>query len=397
MTATLGRSVLAPGIRVGAGGRAIQSEHNVNLLGYVLPVWGFPSMEQPADIAVCAHVSCWAILRYYSERFPQYREYLISDMATLASPFDPGGLVPSLGLTVWEAERVFQAAGCFPLVVAKKQPEDEGEGDGEEAAEEKEDVAFYEEMLAYLESGFPLFVEMRSRLHAVVLVGCDWRERSVAPTRDPSHAWDQVNALLMVDDNRLPYRSVPASATSTLKPEERDYSGEQFDKFIVALPEKIHFSASAVGALSDSLAKVLIDGGRVTRANARIRRYFMTTVSELREEVREHASQMGEVLTGLFMRLNSAQYVWVVEFCGQDQWDRGAVAARAIVDATASRQDPVATLLLHDEQLAISFDRSSGRGRGKPVDLRRPRRVALPRMELNLRQGGKARYREAGE
>ena len=292
MVATLGRSVLAPGIRVGAGGRAIQSEHNVNLLGYVLPVWGFPSMEQPADIAVCAHVSCWAILRYYSERFPQYREYLIQDMARLASPFDPGGLVPSLGLTVWEAELVFQAAGCFPLVVAKKQPEQEGE--------EVEDVAFYEEMLAYLESGFPLFVEMRRRLHAVVLVGYDWRERSIVPTRDPSHAWDQVNALLMVDDNRLPYRSVSASATSTLRSDEQDYSGENFDKFIVALPEKIHFSASAVGALSDSLAVILMDGFRVERANVRIRRYFMTTISELREAVREHASQMGDVLTGLF-------------------------------------------------------------------------------------------------
>ena len=395
MIATLGRSVLAPGIRVGAGGRAIQSEHNVNLLGYVLPVWGFPSMEQPADIAVCAHVSCWAILRYYSELFPQYREYLIQEMARLASPFEPGGLVPSLGLTVWEAERVFQAAGCFPLVVAKKQPEEEGEGDSEEA--EEEDVAFYEEMLAYLESGFPLFVEMRSRLHAVVLVGCDWRERSVAPTRDPSHAWEQVNTLLMVDDNRLPYRSVPASATSTLTSDERDYSGEHFDKFIVALPEKIHFSASAVGALSDSLAVVLVEGFQVARANVRIRRYFMTTISELREEVREHASQMGGVLTGLFMRLNSAQYVWVVEFCALDQWDRGAVAARAIVDATASRQDPVATLLLHDEQLAISFDRSSGRDRGEPVELRRPRRMPLPRMELNLSQVVRHDTGEAGE
>ena len=139
MVATLGRSVLAPGIRVGAGGRAIQSEHNVNVLGYALPVWGFPSMEQPADIAVCAHVSCWAILRYYSERFPQCREYLIYDMASLASPFDPGGLVPSLGLTVWEAERVFQAAGCFPLVVAKRQLKDKGEEEeAEEETEEKE-------------------------------------------------------------------------------------------------------------------------------------------------------------------------------------------------------------------------------------------------------------------
>ena len=378
MTATLGRSVLAPGIRVGAGGRAIQSEHKVRVLGYLLSVWGFPSMEQPADIAVCAHVSCWAILRYYSERFPQYREYLIYDMGRLASPFDPGGLVPSLGLTVWEAERVFQAAGCFPLVVAKKRPK-------EEEQEEEADEGFYEEMLAYLDSGFPLFVEMRSRLHAVVLVGCCWRERSVVPKRDPSHAWEQVDTLLMVDDNRLPYRSVPASAASSLAGSP-GYSGEDFDKFIVALPEKIHFPAPAVGALSDSLAVVLTQGFGVADESVRIRRYFMTTISGLRGEVREHASQMGDVLVGLLMRLNSAQYVWVVEFCSQEQWDRGAVAGRAIVDATASQQDPVATLLLHDEQLAISFDRSPDGRQHQPVTLRRPRTVALPRMEVNLSQ-----------
>ena len=353
MKATLGRSVLTPGIRVGAGGSAVQSEHQVSVLGYPLSVWGFPSMEQPADIAVCAHVSCWAILRYYSESFPQCREYLIGDMARLASPFDPGGLVPSLGLTVWQAERVFQAAGCFPVVVAKRRSREE-----EEPGEA--DDGFYEEMLAYLESGFPLFVEMRSRLHAVVLVGCDWHKRSVDQAREPSHAWGQVDTLLMVDDNRLPYRSVAASATSTLAGSP-GYSGEDFDKFIVALPEKIHFPAPAVDALSERLARVLTQGFRVPKERVQIRRYFMTTISELRKEVRKHASQMGDALVGSFMRLNSAQYVWVIEFCSQEQWDRGNIAGCAIVDATASQQDPVATLLLHDERLAILFDRSLAR------------------------------------
>ena len=70
IVATLGRSVLSPNIRLGARGRAIQSVHYVNLLGHRLAVWGFPSMAQHVDIAVCAHVACWAILRYYSETFP---------------------------------------------------------------------------------------------------------------------------------------------------------------------------------------------------------------------------------------------------------------------------------------------------------------------------------------
>ena len=114
ITATLGRTVLSPGIRRGAHGRAIQSVHYVNLLGRRLRVWGFPSMAQHVDIAVCAHVSCWAILRYYSEKFPQHREYLIHDITKLAAPFDPGGLVPSLGFDVWGAERVFRRRGVFP-------------------------------------------------------------------------------------------------------------------------------------------------------------------------------------------------------------------------------------------------------------------------------------------
>lgn len=393
MTATLGRSVLAPGIRVAAKGRAswlasntfrggrrreIQSEHRVNVLGHTLTVWGFPSMAQPADIAVCAHVSCWTILRYYSERFPQCREYLLHDMAQLASAFDPGGLVPSLGLNVWEAERVFQAAGCYPLVVAKRRKRDEDE-------DPVEDHGFFEQLLAYLESGFPLFVEIRSRQHAVVAVGYSWREQSSVALRNEAHAWEQVEALLMVDDNRLPYRSVPP--TPPREPSVSDsYTGAEFDSFIVVLPEKVHFPADAVDALSPHLASALKKGFEVEERGVQIRRYFMTTVSELRGHARDYESQMGTVLVRLLMELESAHYVWVIEFCSQDQWDHGHVTARVIVDASASKLDPVAALLLHDEQQAIVFDRSSGRKSHKKEQLRRVTGVPLPRMEVNLGQ-----------
>ena len=79
IVSTLGRSLLSPGMRLGARGRAIQSIHYVNVLGHRLSVWGFPSMAQHVDIAVCAHVCCWAILRYYSETYAQHREYLLHE------------------------------------------------------------------------------------------------------------------------------------------------------------------------------------------------------------------------------------------------------------------------------------------------------------------------------
>ena len=192
IVATLGRSVLSPNIRLGASGRAIQSVHFVNLLGHRLPIWGFPSMAQHVDIAVCAHVSCWAILRYYSETFAHHREYLVHDITKLAAPFDPGGLVPSLGFNVLGAERVFQAAGCFPVLVGKRNSSSE--------------AAFFSQLLAYLESGFPLFVAMPGEKHAVVIVGYSWRQSAAAPGPSSSHVWPQVETLLAVDDNLLPYK-----------------------------------------------------------------------------------------------------------------------------------------------------------------------------------------------
>ena len=66
--ATIGRTVLSPDIRKGAGRFIITAEHKVHLLGYKLMVRGFPSMDQHVDIAVCAHAACWSILRPWRKK-----------------------------------------------------------------------------------------------------------------------------------------------------------------------------------------------------------------------------------------------------------------------------------------------------------------------------------------
>lgn len=370
ISATLGRSVLSPDIRVDAHGKAIQSVHHVNLLGRRLPVWGFPSMAQHVDIAVCAHVSCWAILRYYSEIFPQHREYLIHDITKLTTPFDPGGLIPSLGVNVLGAERVFQAAGCFPLLIGKSGISNE---------------QFFPQLLAYLESGFPLFVAMNRSEHAVVIVGYNWRP-STAPMEGEasSHVWTQVDTLLTVDDNFLPYESIPLNPGMN-KTGTPPYTAAAFDAFIVALPDKIYYPADAMEKFSQRVGRLLISLWKGKETFIKLRRYFITTVSELRRHARENESNLGDNLVGLMMRLDTAQFVWVVEYCSLAQWQQGHVAARAIVDATASPTDRFPTWLLHDEDAAFVFDRSAPTSPIDSITLNRAGRGPLPRIELNLR------------
>ena len=369
LVATIGRSVLSPDIRVGARGTAIQSRHRIHLLGHTLSVWGFPSMAQHIDIAVCAHVSCWAILRHYSERFPQHREFLVHDITRLATPFDPGGLTPSLGLNIFEAERIFQAAGCFPVIVVKKL-DDESQ--------------FYAQLLAYLESGFPLFVAMDDKGHAIVAAGYAWRTIAAEPPYTDSQVWSQVDTLLTVDDNLLPYDCVNLKPPAS--PGGPTYTAQDFDAFIVPLPEKIFYPADAMKTYSRALYSLLKSTLKLPEDDKLLRRYFITTISALRRFAREYQSQMGYELVNLLMRLNTAQFIWVVEYASDEQWAQGHIAVRAIVDATASPRDPLPVWLSHDEQSAIVFDRSSAKLDAKVVALKRPADTPLGRMEQNLRR-----------
>ena len=371
IVATLGRSILSPRIRVGAQGQAIQSCHRVHILGYTLSVWGFPSMAQHIDIAVCAHVSCWAILRHYSESFPQHRELLVHDITRLAKPFDPGGLTPSLGLTVYEAERIFQAAGCFPVVVVKQ---DDNES------------SFYAQLLGYLESGFPLFIEMKGVRHAIVASGYSWRKTPTNSTQSNSHMWSQVETLLAVDDNLFPYSIVNLRHDPLTSSNPEPYTVEDFSAFIVPLPEKIFYPAHAIDLFSSTVVYDVYRGILgLSEEEILLRRFFITTVSELRYFAREKQSQMGDVLVNLLMRLKTAQFVWVVEYATEKQWGQNHITARAVVDATASPNDQQPMWLLHNHELAIVFDRSTGKPLGRIVALEKPSNTPLPRMEQNLR------------
>lgn len=368
IAATLGRSLLAPGMRLGARGRAIQSIQHVNLLGHRLPIWGFPSMAQHIDIAVCAHVCCWAILRYYSATFPQHREYLLHEITQLAAPSDPGGIVPSFGFSVFEAERVFQAAGCFPLLVGKRGFSDE---------------EFFSQFLAYLESGFPLFVEIPSYSHAVVIVGYNWKQLAVSPQVSPSHVWTQIETLLTVDDNLIPYAAVPLQSNPTPS-QQPSYTADLFNSFIVALPDKVYYPADAVEETSRSVWTALKSSRGPDQEPLELHRYFITTVSKLRQHAREHQTLLGDRLVRLLMSMETAQFVWVIEYCSVTQWQAGHVAARAIIDATASSTDKKPIWLLHDEEVAHVFDRRSADTQPTPFNLNRTNLGPLPRMEINL-------------
>jgi len=366
--ATIGRSVVSPDVRSGASGFIITAPHKVHLLGYELTVEGFPSMDQHVDISVCSHAACWSILRHYSESYSVYREFLTHDITMMTQEFNPGGLVPSKGLQVSHAERVFQEAGTFPVHVAR------GKGG-------TTDLSFYRQLDAYVESGFPLFAAMHNRGHAMAIVGHAWQAPVSTATHGLRYAWDEVKSLVVVDDNHLPYLSIPRTGGPP-------YSGEDIDAFIVALPEKVFYPADAVDRLASTL---FLLGGLIglPPKDETVIRYFITTCSQLRSFVRDKESEFDPKLLEMIMALPFAQYVWIVELATQAQWAVRQVAARAVIDATASLLEPMPFWLFHSRTRALVFDRKTvtvdlqnGIGELPLADMGH---TAFTRMDQNLR------------
>ena len=369
--ATIGRSVVSPDVRKGASRFIIHAKHKVHVLGYRLVVEGFPSMDQHVDISVCAHAACWSILRHYSERYNIYREFLTHDITMMAQPFNPGGLIPSRGLEVSHAERVLQEAGTFPVHVARN------------IVNGSADPAFYHQLGAYVESGFPLFAAMHKQAHAIAVVGYD-REHASASASGLRYAWDEMKALAVIDDNHLPYLSIPTTAVSNGSP----YSAENIDAFIVALPEKIFYPADAVDRLAPTLFK-LNNVIQLPDKDDCVTRYFITTGSALRMFVRKHESEFDSKLLETIMTLPFAQFVWIVEIATKAQWAVDRISARAVVDATASLREPMPLWLFHSTTRALVLDRqrmtpdlSSGIG---VLEIADAGHSGFSRMDQNLR------------
>jgi hypothetical protein len=342
--ATIGRSIVSPDVRTGPARGSqwftITADHKVHLLGERLTIQGFPSMDQHVDIAVCAHVACWSILRHYSERYVRYQEHLTYDITTMAQQFNPGGLVPSLGLGVFHAERIFQEAGTFPLIVAK----DNGSPEG-----------FYQQLIAYVESGFPLFGVMSARSHAMAIIGYERKIPVARGSGSLRHEWKEIKSLVVVDDNYLPYLAIPTDMA--LKGPDDPYTAEDIDAFIVALPEGVYYPANAIAQVVPKLISFkpsLVGGGNADL----VVRYFITTGAAFRRFTRSCESGTDPQLLREIMNIPFAQFVWVVELADEAQWASGQVALRAVIDATASFHETNPLWLVHSEEGAVVFDRA---------------------------------------
>jgi hypothetical protein len=339
--ATIGRTVASTWLMNDFRGHMIGGDYKVHILGNKLSVWGFPWMYQHRDIQVCAHVACWAILRHYSERYGSYAERLTHDVTRMAYAFDPGGLLPSKGLTLEHAERVFAAAGTYPIVVSKT-PKDSGQ--------------FYQDLLAYVESGFPIFAALFGQKHAIAIIGRGVTRNTLGANQETLPLYfsaDFTDELIAVDDNLPPYVRIGKA------PAQAGYGIDAIGAFIVPLPDKIHYPAEAVSKYALLLAEKGFYGVGIGIDETPVIRYFLTTAASYTRFIVSNRSQFTQPLLSAALQLPLTQYVWVIEVSTQEQWEHNQIEFRAVLDATASLVENDPLFLIHNNKRVVYINRAA--------------------------------------
>lgn len=339
----IGRTVLAIHAKNNVEGAIIETDHHVHVLGYRIEVAGFPYMQQPTDIAVCAHAACWSILRHYSQRHRTYAEFTLADITHMASLVNAGGLIPSRGFDVDAACRVFSQAGLYPDIY-----------DGKEFP-----GRIHRLLNAYVESGFPVFGVMGMARHAITVIGHGKPDRTAfdgVPDQQ-LYSWDAINSFVVIDDNHMPYLTIDCL-------DGGPYKLTEIDTFVVPLPEKIYFPAEAV---EDQVEKILTDGFPdldLTFMPRPVTRYFITSAGGFREYVRNQKSALPPNLFRLLMDLSLPQFIWLVQIADVEDWKKQRCNVMMIIDATASALDEEPFFVLHDRDRAFVYDRGDSKDKG---------------------------------
>lgn len=191
------------------------------------------------------------------------------------------------------------------------------------------------------------------------------------------YSWDAIRTLIAVDDNWMPYQLLPD------KPSD-EYGVAAIDMFVVPLPDKIYLPAESVEkhALNILAQKPFgFDFGYIKQP---VIRYLLTSSSTMQRWALKNQANLPPKLLATMMDLPLPRFLWVVEIGDLTTWSKGRCNLRFIFDATASAQEKMVFVLLHDATLAIVHDRSSEKLSVRKVPLTEAGSAAKSCLEMPL-------------
>ncbi len=326
-----GKTFLIPKFLLKKKAYLIQHKFRSHIHGQLREIECFPWKRQEGDISCCAHTATWEVLKYFGNKYTNYCDTTIGDIVNKVKS-DKGRETPTLGLTPFQVSEIFKAYNFSPIIIEKK-----------------EDFSFFDEVLAYVESGLPMvgFLKMDPENHAVAIIGhgkvdyesaCDEifdvDSGVIMSTR-------LIKSIFVMDDRYFPYLEVTTSLPT--QNGAIDYNVFQLQYVVIPLYKRMQLTYSQVY----NRMITWIKAGDFDFGEKPVCRIYLTSANSLKQHAMSNETMSNELRERL-VSLSLPKFVWCIDFADMNLYKSGKTSGRIIVDATASTLEKEPWILKHD-------------------------------------------------
>jgi len=334
----IGRTFLNPSFIKGVVGTICRCREKVSIQGTELRVEGFPFISQDVDATVCAESATWMVMRYFSNRYPRYREIYPFEITTATQNYARGERVyPSRGLHLWQMAETLRREGFAPMTYSRSSFKE----------------TFEDLLYTYIESGFPVFATLKN--HVVVALG-HYSDYSLAVPK--GEKWVKTSffnrGFVVNDDNHFPYQRIGATEEAEPKhPMCSNYKTSEILAFAVPLPEKVFLAAEEFASLVQTLLgdhQLGIEARSPTLGPQEpiLLRQFLTTCKSFKNHLEERGMG-GELVRAVYHDLPLPHFIWVCELSTPSLYRPGEqqIWGEVLWDATRNAFEPSGFIAVH--------------------------------------------------
>ena len=361
----IGRSVVSPKALKITNFNCCTATYDNTVNSVKLKVDGFPHSTQDSETITCAETSLWALMEYYSHRYPEYRPILPSRIIQTLNKVSSERQVPSKGLNIQQMSYALKEFGFGARIYSEEQYGDD----------------FNLLLSCYVESGIPLIIAMDNRPdggsigHALLCVGHEkvlpemiiglteypiannYLNETAKKNKITFYDYDTVNKqFLFIDDNMPVYQKAYLGRPAAHY--DNTWDNVTISYFIVPLYPKIHLEAYQ----AKSFINYFLLTGLVPIANNTelLQRTYLASSRSFKDKLAINKSFTQDV-RDIILETSMPKFIWVSELSNKTLMAGQKANGLIILDATeanTSFNKPLIIAAYQDK--VINFEGDTG-------------------------------------
>ena len=302
--------------------------------GAKLSICAFPYASQDGETLTCAETSLWNVIEYFSNKYPDYKTILPSQIASLQTNMSYERLIPSTGLTVQIISFILREQGFGSKVYSRKAYNDKNE--------------FRQILNHYIESGIPVIVGINNKkgvYHAITYIGHETISKSdilsskktikIKTQNGPLKIIESYNLIkkyVIIDDNCPPYQL--GRFDNPAEYYQQTALKYEIAHFIVPLYKRIYLESWQAYKFILLILKNNIIGFNIPKGGIEIIIRFYLTSSRSFKYKTAIDMDMDSRLKEIIIATNMPKFIWVAELSNKQLYANDLADGLIIIDAT---------------------------------------------------------------